>query len=325
MEIVPGDLELRQSTTVFQMKQVITIMLFCFLGKTGFTQQLPDTVYAGKINFKKPAHKPGSGPLVLIDGAHNNFHRASGNFAPLRIMLEKDGYNVKSLEIVFSEKGLTGCHILVISNALASNNVGRWYLPVYPAFTKEEVSVVKKWVDGGGSLLLIADHMPFAGAANDLANAFGFDFINGFADNNRGNWPPSVFREKDKTLASFIASGRNAAEKVDSVAAFTGSAFSQPPDAVPVLLFTNKDTIAITDTAWRMNDKTIRQCLETKAMGAVMKSGKGKIAVFGEAAMFTAQKRNEDAVGFNAPEAPQNVQFILNLFHWLEGKYFKNY
>lgn len=301
------------------MKQVIVIWLFCFLGKIIFAQQLPDTAYANKINLKKPAHNPGAGPLVLIDGAHNNFHRANGNFAPLRILLEKDGYNVRSLDSSFNERRLMDCHILVISNALAANNVGRWYMPVYPALTKEEVNVVKNWVDDGGCLLLIADHMPFAGAANNLANAFGFDFINGFADNNMDNWPPSVFRVKDKTLASFVVSGRNASEKIDSVAAFTGSAFSYPAAAIPVLEFSSKDTIAITDTAWRMNDHTIRQSLESKAMGAVMRSGKGRIAVFGEAAMFTAQKRRGDAVGFNAPEAPQNVQFILNLFHWLEG------
>jgi hypothetical protein len=302
------------------MKQVIMIWLFCFLGKIVFAQQLPDTAYANRINLKKPEHNPGAGPLVLIDGAHNNFHRAYGNFAPLRILLEKDGYKVRSLDSSLNEIRLTECHILVISNALAANNVGRWYVPVYPAFTNEEVNVVKNWVNDGGCLLLIADHMPFAGAANNLAHAFGFDFINGFADNNMRGWPPSVFRVQDKTLNAFA--GSNADEKVDSVAAFTGSAFTYPAVAKPVLLFTKKDTVLISDTAWRINDKTIRQSLESKAMGAVMRSGKGKIAVFGEAALFTAQKRNDDAVGFNAPEAPQNVQFILNLFHWLERKYF---
>lgn len=301
------------------MKTVIIILLVCFLCNTVFPQQLPDTAYAGNIILKNPGYKTGKGPLILIDGAHNNFHRADGNFAPLKILLEKDGYNIKSLDSTFTEKRLKDCHILVISNALAANNVGRWYVPVYPAFADEEVRAVKNWVEKGGRLLLIADHMPFAGAANNLANAFGFDFINGFADNNIGGWPPSVFRINDKSLSSFIVTGNNTYEKVDSVASFTGSAFSHPDAAVPVLRFTKKDTVFIADTAWRFNNKTIRQSLESKVMGSVMKSGKGRIAVFGEAAMFTAQRRNENAVGFNAPEAPQNVQFILNVFHWLDG------
>ncbi|MGB0915797.1 MAG: hypothetical protein ACPGVI_06975, partial [Crocinitomicaceae bacterium] len=42
--------------------------------------------------------------------------------------------------------------------------------------SKEEITFIKNWVKKGGKLVLIADHMPFAGAANDLAKAFGFEF-----------------------------------------------------------------------------------------------------------------------------------------------------
>lgn len=302
------------------MKKLIIIFLFYLSVSAVFSQQAPDTAFAGKINVRTPEYGPGKGPLVLIDGAHNNFHRANGNFAPLKILLEKDGYNVKSLDSSITEKRLSGCHILVISNALAENNVGRWYMPIYPAFTEEEVKAVKNWVAKGGRLLLIADHMPFAGAANNLANAFGFNYINGFADNCFRCWPPSSFYTKNKSLASPLATGRNENEKIDSVAAFTGSAFSIPGKAIPVLSFSANDTVLITDTAWQINNKTIRQSLEGKVMGALLKTGKGKVAMFGEAAMFTAQlRRNNEPVGFNSPEAPQNIQFILNVFHWLSA------
>ncbi|HNR17397.1 MAG TPA: hypothetical protein PKG90_12080 [Chitinophagaceae bacterium] len=300
------------------MNRTLTILSCLLIFASTTAQQAPDTLFAAKLKLNKTQYDPGKGPVVLIDGAHNNFHRSNGNFAPLKILLEKDGYDIKSLDSSSTKENLSHCHILVISNALAANNVDRWYLPVYSAFTETEVKTIKNWVDKGGRLLFIADHMPFAGAADVLAKAFGFNFINGFADNNMNGWPPSVFRVKDKTMTSSIAEGRNSREKVDSVAAFTGSAFSYPSAAQPVLLFTAKDTVIITDTAWRINDKTIRQSLASKAMGAIMKSGKGRIAVFGEAAMFTAQLRRDDAVGFNAPEAPQNIQFILNLFHWLD-------
>lgn len=304
------------------MKITKLTLLFWFMVQAVIAQQVPDTVYASNLNLQKSEYKTGNGPLILIDGGHNNFHRAYGNFAPLRILLEKDGYQVKSLDQAISETNLKDCHILVVSNALAANNVGRWYMPVYSAFTDDEVETIKNWVQKGGSLLLIADHMPFAGAANNLAHVFGFDYVNGFADNCSDCWPPSFFYANNNSLSSLIANGRNRLEKVDSVAAFTGSAFSYPEQAQPVLLFSNKDTIMITDTAWQINEKTTRQVLTGKAMGAVMKSGKGRVAIFGEAAMFTAQlTRNNDAVGFNTPEAPQNIQFILNLFHWLEGKY----
>jgi hypothetical protein len=48
--------------------------------------------------------------------------------------------------------------------------------------------------------------------------------------------------------------------------------------------------------------------------------GKGKVAVFGEAAMFTAQIANGTLkAGFNSELAPKNAQFTLNLIHWLHG------
>lgn len=55
--------------------------------------------------------------------------------------------------------------------------------------------------------------------------------------------------------------------------------------------------------------------------GAVLRFGRGRVALFGEAAMFTAQLAGptRKPVGMNAPEAGQNAQFVLNLLHWLSG------
>jgi hypothetical protein len=50
-----------------------------------------------------------------------------------------------------------------------------------------------------------------------------------------------------------------------------------------------------------------------------MKVGKGRVAVFGEAAMFSAQLagRGGAPMGMNAPEAAQNYKLLLNVLHWL--------
>ena len=47
----------------------------------------------------------------------------------------------------------------------------------------------------------------------------------------------------------------------------------------------------------------------------------GRLAVFGEAAMFSAQVAGPDRmpIGMNAPMAEQNYQFVLNVMHWLSG------
>jgi len=52
-----------------------------------------------------------------------------------------------------------------------------------------------------------------------------------------------------------------------------------------------------------------------------MKFGKGRLAVFGEAAMFTAQVsgNSKRKMGMNHPAAKQNAQFFLNVIHWLDG------
>ena len=52
---------------------------------------------------------------------------------------------------------------------------------------------------------------------------------------------------------------------------------------------------------------------------ASLEFGKGRVVVFGEAAMFSAQVVKEDngeewLMGMNAPDAQQNEQFLLNVF-----------
>jgi hypothetical protein len=50
-----------------------------------------------------------------------------------------------------------------------------------------------------------------------------------------------------------------------------------------------------------------------------MKTGSGRFAIFGEAAMFSAQLAGlrRQKIGVNAPEASQNHQLLLNVMHWL--------
>jgi hypothetical protein len=50
-----------------------------------------------------------------------------------------------------------------------------------------------------------------------------------------------------------------------------------------------------------------------------MNYGKGRVVVFGEAAMFTAQLQGKSKVGMNEKSASQNFQFLLNVMHWLDG------
>ena len=175
----------------------------------------------------------------------------------------------------------------------------------------------------GGALLLIADHMPLAGHAEALAAAFGVRFRNGFVldDARKGQ---ITFRRDDGSLpTSVIADGRNADERVDFVTSFTGQAFEIDPaiEARPLLIVPRGYTLWLTEVAFKFSEGTTRVPAAGLLQGAILHHGEGRVAMFGEAAMFSAQAAGPDRkpMGMNAPSAGQNYRFALNLMHWLDG------
>ena len=99
----------------------------------------------------------GTGPIVAIDGAHNNFHTKDGRYGPLARLLENDGSRVRSNDHPFSPATLDSIDVLLIANAIG----GQWDAGAYgrAGFTEEEAFAVEQWVRRGGNLLLIADHV----------------------------------------------------------------------------------------------------------------------------------------------------------------------
>jgi hypothetical protein len=55
---------------------------------------------------------------------------------------------------------------------------------------------------------------------------------------------------------------------------------------------------------------------------AVLRHGAGRVAVFGETAMFSAQVSGEERfpMGMNDPAASGNYQFLLNIMRWLSAR-----
>jgi len=284
------------------------------------SQQVADTVFQPAIGT--PAFAAGKGPLVLIDEAHHNFHTAEGRYSPFAALLRRDGYVVRGEKSSFDAKALRSASVLVIANALAARNERDWTVPTPSAFAPAEIRAVHDWVDGGGSLLLIADHLPFGGAAADLAASFGVRFSNGFVLDSSITQGLIRMRRADGTLASHaITNGRNAAERIDSVTTFTGQGFELGADGSPLFTIPRGWVLYLPDTAWRFSAATKRESAGGLLQGAVLHVGKGRVAVFGEAAMFSAQVAGpaRRPMGFNSPEAAQNAQFVLNVMHWLTG------
>jgi len=299
------------------MKKVF--LLLSLLTGLVFAQQISDPDFNPPIF--NPAYPPGEGSKIYIDEAHNNFHTMDGRYKPFADLLARDGYIIQPLKDTIEIYTLEQVDILVISNALNIKNIEDWTLPTPSAFTEDEIKIIVKWIEEGGSLFLIADHMPFPGAAGELAAAFGFELNNGFAYDTVTGGGPDLFTLKDGTLNdNFITNGRSEQEKVDSIYSFTGEAFQIPEDATPVLILNDNFISLMPDTAWNFKDDTPQVSVAGWSQGTVKEFGKGKIAIWGEAAMFSAQIAGEQKakVGMNAPEAKYNYQLLLNIIHWLD-------
>jgi hypothetical protein len=298
-------------------------------------------------NFKpvvqNPAYKEGAAPVILLDEAHHNFHTVNGRYSGFAKLARADGYQVIGNRDKFSAKSLSGARILVIANAVNKRNDGggkKWSLPTPSAFDKKEIEAVREWVRGGGSLMLIADHMPFGGAATDLAAEFGVHMSNGFAmqhdvvatggrgrGRGRGGAPAPAEAEGRAGNGIFVhtrASGALADDPitrgVDSVKIFTGQGF-RIDSGRPLLTITTNAVLLLPDVAWQFTPSTPTVSARGLLQGAVVAFGKGRVAAFGEAAMFSAQVTgpNRAPMGMNDPGAAQNQQFLLNVLHWLSG------
>ncbi len=302
------------------MLQRILVPLFVLVAAAGIgsAQQMPDLKY--KPLLPRPAYEAGKGPHVAIDEAHYNFHTAGGRYQPFAELLRRDGYCVDALRQSFSARSLKDVDVLVISNALHERNSKDWMRQAPSAFTKDEIGALHGWVETGGSLFLIADHAPFPAAAHDLAKAFDVEFRNGYA--KAGHWKagrPESFEYGTGLKESAITRGRSGDEKVTKVVTFTGSAFKPPKGAIPVLVF-GADSVLYERKGREKNQaEMLKVPIEGWYQGAVLKVGRGRVAVFGEAGMFSAQLAGpkQRPMGMNSPEAKQNHQLLLNVMHWL--------
>jgi hypothetical protein len=256
-----------------------------------------------------PAYAPESGPQLAFDVAHNNWHIPSGRYKPLADLLRNDGFRVTENRSVFDSASLDSARILVIANAMGPDGHEG-----HPAFTESEERVLVAWVRRGGSLLLIADHVPFGAAAERLAGHFGITMYLAFArdDQHHSGWDNEklLFTRENKLLASCpITDGRVLAERVDRVVTFTGQSLSVPSGATAVL--------RMADDSYDWESRSVRHSARGHAQAIAMPFGSGRLVVLGEAGFLSAQV---DPLGFKMgmnTSGNDDRQFALNVAHWL--------
>ena len=310
----------------------LLLMALAF-AQTASAQQLPDSSFRPPL--PKPAYAENAGLRLCLDEGHHNFHTLDNRFWAFGELARRDGFRVSPLRQAFTPAALGTCDLLVIANAQWSDRDWDTYpYPTPSAFTDDEVAAVRSWVNQGGRLLLVADHMPLAGAAAKLAAAFGAQFTDGFAykgfpagadsaTRNSMMAQPTLFRSDAGTLMPHVITrGRDSTERVTQVRSFTGQAFRLDVlGAEPVLVLPDDFISLEPRIAWQFESTTPVRHVGGWLQGAVLRVARGRVAFFGEAAMFSAQVAGAERrpMGMNAPMAEQNARFVLNTLHWLAG------
>lgn len=261
-------------------------------------------------------------PRVGIDEAHRNFHTREGRYQPFAALMTADGF-VVSAAPRFDADSLKRVDILVIANAMGDTSNG----VATPAFTAGECDAVRDWVRGGGSLLLIADHVPWGDAAVVLAQRFGVDMGRGIVMDLKhadGNPTRLVFSVENGLLGEHaILRGRSRAERVQRVVAFTGQSLSVPANATALMKISSDATESFDPEDQRKVEAGVpagTTLPKGHAQGIAMPFGRGRLVVFGEAALFSAQVATVDGqsfkFGMNVP-GNDDRQLAINVMHWL--------
>jgi hypothetical protein len=318
---------------IFLAAGIVSAATILGLGAGAGAQQGPDRTFAPAV--PRPAFATGTGPRLCLDEAHHNFHTLDDRFWAFGELARRDGYRVAPLRAPFSAASLAACDLLVIANAQPDDREWSEYpSPTPSAFTPAEIAAVAAWVEQGHRLLLIADHQPLAGAARTLAAALGATFTDGFAFKDAAEGAdaaaiqaarqtPTLFVPADGTLAPHpISEGRDPSERITQVRSFTGQAFRAAGAGARPVLVLPRDFVSLEPRiAWQFTPGTPRRPVGGWLQGATARLGRGRVAFFGEAAMFSAQVAGADRrpMGMNAPMAEQNAQFVLNVLHWLSA------
>lgn len=304
---------------IFIMIRISTLagffLLFLLAGNVS-SQQSADPQFKPVVDT--PAYSKNY-PRVLFDEAHYNAETVNGRYKPFADLLFSDGYHVVSNRKPFTKESLHTFKVLVIVNPLGADDIDDEGADA-PAFTPTECEVVTKWVNDGGSVLLILDPGHFAAAAELLATKLEVEMNKGTttdaANSDKESNDPSVIvysRENQLLTAHSITSGRSEAERVSRVMTFTGQSLKGRAGSEPFL--------KLADTATDIVGSPGKSVSATgRAQGIAYRLGKGRVVVLGDAAMLSAQVTGSDnkPFGMNTPDV-DNKQLALNIMHWLTG------
>jgi hypothetical protein len=258
-------------------------------------------------------------PIICFDEGHYNAHDAGDRYRPLAGLLQADGYRIGRHGTGFDAASLAGCDVLVIANAAGGGRLtlGPFNLPIRrggehgaPAFLDAEIAALRRWVEDGGNLLLVADHAPFGQASRPLAEAFGVQMGGGFVEIRPRGPAAGGPGEILFTATNGLLRPHPITAGLQRVKSFTGQSLAGAGEALLVL---PPDAVEYVPPGPRLRPVPAGG----RAQAIALTRGAGRVVVLGEAGMITAQLDDNGAkFGMNVAGI-DNQQFALNPFHWL--------
>ena len=278
-----------------------------------------------------PAYPDGTGPTVQIHRFVSPYVQR-GSFDAFKTLIESDGFNARWLDKQISGEVLEETNVLVIANAYTKggardfNNFSTLEAP--SVYNDAEIALIANWVRDGGSLLILADHSPFAGGTIKLAEALGFTFMTGVAVHKSSiseNIISNIdFRREGESRRIGRLSGHPIVDgglgrpRISHYFAFEGQAIIPPPQAASLLTIPKGYETILTLSVREEFYTAMRLDASGFSQGAVLDLDNGRIGVFGETGGFTSQVRsNVRSMGLAAPEADENAEFVLSTLRWL--------
>jgi hypothetical protein len=280
----------------------LALLLAC--SQTARSQQVGDPTFDTRVN--QPAFSRWH-PRILFDAAHHDVHRIDATYKAFADLVRNDGCVIETRDQPFDRALLSSYDVLVIAGALgaALDDGAR---AKDPAFTADEVSAIRAWVDRGGSLLLLTDHDPVSSANANLTRAFGVESL-------REVIVDSEHRLQNYYPANILATRENGllrehplTKGVASVGVFGGQSFKVPKSARIIIGIGPKARAG--------------QASAGDAQMVAATFGRGRVVMTGDMGMLSAQLVTENGVtgpwGMNVAGL-DNRRLVLNVVRWLAG------
>ena len=313
--------------------RIAAILLFVAVSGISLARDRQTAFSEYAYNNENPAYSAQSGPQIVIH-RYVSPYLQRGSFEPFAALAETDGFKVQWLDGPITAEALAETDVLAIVNAYSRSGQGdyRRYstMDVPSIYSEAELDLIVSWVEKGGSLLLLADHSPFAGGTIALAGRFGAIYMTGHAlrsDSISENKHVHIdFRRtpdghgQGKLNGHPIVDGELGIGRIEHFYAFGGQAIIPPQEATNLLQIPNGFEAILTFRLTEEFYSAPRIDASGLSQGMAMTAGQGRVAIFGEAGGFTTQRIDDDEpFGLADPAADQNAEFVLSTLRWLAG------